>query len=196
MDRDNEFVLILVIIDGTVEHGIILTSNTSDQVSSAVFNRNASVFAQMISEPLLIGFDWCLLSLVEPPLVVHSHILYFSSSNGVVMLEDAQSIIELETRLINFFDILLSGILVNLHSCEDILLSIEEGRSVLYLLFEGWSRWEEAGPVLFTKHVWEEVICSYWPCDFFRLESVGESTWGRHFEADIDILDFITDFDN
>lgn len=64
MDRDNEFVLILVILDGTVEHSIILTSNTSDQVSSAVFNRNASVFAQMVGEPLLIGFDWCLLSLV------------------------------------------------------------------------------------------------------------------------------------
>lgn len=30
MDGNNEFVLILVIIYGTVEHSIILTSNTSD----------------------------------------------------------------------------------------------------------------------------------------------------------------------
>jgi len=55
MDCYDEFGLILVIIDWAVEDGIILTSNTSEQISGAVLNINTCFFAQFVGEPFLIG---------------------------------------------------------------------------------------------------------------------------------------------
>lgn len=114
MDCHNELVFIFVIIDWTVEYGIILTSNTSEQISGAVLNINTCFFAQFVGEPFLIGWDWFLLSRVKPPLIVHSHILYLGTSNGIMMLHNGQSIIEPEAGIVNFLDILLCGVLVNL----------------------------------------------------------------------------------
>ena len=63
-----------------------------------------------------------------------------------MMLDDSQSIIELEAGLVNFIDIFPRNALINEKSSENILLSIEKSRRVLNLLFKGGPRRVEAGP--------------------------------------------------
>ena len=77
---------------------------------------------------------------MESPLVVHGDILRLSTCDSIVMLHNAQSVVEQKALIFNVIDLFLSRILVNYGSGKDILLGVEEGRAVLGLLLESRSR--------------------------------------------------------
>lgn len=83
---------------------------------------------------------------MQPPLIVSSDVFLLSTSDGIMMLHNTQSVVKLEAVIINFLNLFLSSGLVNLQSGKDVLLSIEESRSVLCLLFEARSRRIVASP--------------------------------------------------
>lgn len=83
---------------------------------------------------------------MQPPLIVISDVFLLSTSDGIMMLHNTQSVVKLEAVIINFLNLFLSSGLVNLQSGKDVLLRIKESRSVLCLLFEARSRRIVASP--------------------------------------------------
>jgi len=129
---------------------------------------------------------------MQPPLIVISDVFLLSTSDGIMMLHNTQSVVKLEAVIINFLNLFLSSGLVNLQSGKDVLLRIKESRSVLCLLFEARSRRIVASPERAIVQQWEYVIFLYGPFDIFFLKSIRESAWSRHDESHINLLDFVT----
>jgi len=139
-----------------------------------IWNLDACFLFYKLADNFLVCYCALSLSFGKSPLVLLGSRLSSSSSNGIVMLENAQGIHEAITWFVDLINLFPRSLLIYGLLCKYFIVSMQFCWCIFYLLFQARSWGEVAGPKILHP-IWpirEEITLFNGPSHIFFFESV------------------------